>query len=287
MTYSAEISRTHPTCLLFVVDQSGSMGEAMSDGPTKAKFVADVLNRTLTELAIQCRKADDGGPRTLHYFDVGVVAYGGNGISSGLVSLPGPGFLRSIADIYDAPLRTETRKKKTPDGAGGLAETEVRFPVWFDPTFSGGTPMCDAIRSSAGVLIDWCNSHPNSYPPTVLHVTDGQATDGDSSTLVAIAEQLRNIRTNDGEALLFNLHISSGSGRPILFPATDNGLPDDYSRTLFGMSSILPQRIADLATERGIAVSSESRGFIFNSDADNIIHFFQIGTRPRLPAADR
>ena len=50
MPYQAEISRDNPTCLLFVIDQSGSMGEKTESGRSKAHFVADVLNKTLYTL---------------------------------------------------------------------------------------------------------------------------------------------------------------------------------------------------------------------------------------------
>jgi len=67
MPYQAEISREHPTCLLFVIDQSGSMDEITAAGRSKADFVADVLNKTLYTLVTTCSKAD--GVRD--YFDIG------------------------------------------------------------------------------------------------------------------------------------------------------------------------------------------------------------------------
>src|SRR5260370_29892585 len=78
MSYQAEISREHPTCLLFVIDQSGSMDEITETGRSKADFVADVLNKTLYTLVTTCSKAD--GVR--NYFDVGVIAYGGTEVVS-------------------------------------------------------------------------------------------------------------------------------------------------------------------------------------------------------------
>jgi hypothetical protein len=67
MAYSAEISRDNPTCILFVIDQSGSMDERMATGKPKADFVADVLNKTIYTLVTNCTKAD--GVR--NYFDIG------------------------------------------------------------------------------------------------------------------------------------------------------------------------------------------------------------------------
>jgi hypothetical protein len=58
MTYSAEISRDNPTCLLFVIDQSGSMNEKMATSKSKADFVADVLNKTIYTLVTNCTKSD-------------------------------------------------------------------------------------------------------------------------------------------------------------------------------------------------------------------------------------
>src|SRR3984957_15123887 len=45
--YSAEISRQNPGCLLFLVDQSGSMEEPIAGGTgeKKKQVVADAINR--------------------------------------------------------------------------------------------------------------------------------------------------------------------------------------------------------------------------------------------------
>ena len=33
--------------------------------------------------------------------------------------------------------------------------------------------MCAGLTRVAEALADWCDAHPNSSPPTVIHVTDG------------------------------------------------------------------------------------------------------------------
>lgn len=85
--------------------------------------------------------------------------------------------------------------------------------------------------------------HPDSYPPTILHVTDGESTDGDPQD---IADALRKLHTSDGEALLFNLHVSTHGAHEIVFAQDDSGLVDDYSKMLFRMSSPLPAHLAKL-----------------------------------------
>jgi hypothetical protein len=272
MSYEAQISRSSPTAFLFVVDQSGSMSDTMASGKSKAEFVSDALNRTIMDFVIRCRKAD--GVRD--YFDVGFLGYGGNGVSNGFSGALGTTVLNPISAIEQNPVRVEDRKKKMDDGAGGILETSIKFPVWFEPKASGGTPMREALTRAAEELVAWCDAHPASYPPTVLHVTDGESTDGDPEE---IATHLTQIRTNDGESLMFNIHVSSLGADPIRFPSSTSGLPDNYAKLLFRMSSQLPEHLIRLAREKGNAVGVESRGFMFNAEAPEIVAFLEIGTQ--------
>jgi hypothetical protein len=279
MSYQAEISRDNPTCFLFVIDQSGSMDEITETGRSKADFVADVLNKTLYTLVTTCSKAD--GVRS--YFDVGVIAYGGQEVASGFGGALAGGIVHPIKAISEHTLRVEERQKKVDDGAGGILELKTKFPVWFDPKSAGGTPMCAALSKTRNTVADWCEAHPGSYPPTILHVTDGQSTDGSPEE---IADGLRQLATKDGPVLLFNLHVTTEGGLEIVFPTSESELDDAYSRTLFRMSSPLPEHLAKFAGDKGYMIADGSRGFIFNGDPQCIVDFFEIGTRPKL-VADR
>lgn len=272
MSYIAEISRSNPTAFLFVVDQSASMEDKLPSGRSKAQQVADVLNRTLATLITRCTKSEG----TRNYFDIGVIGYGGSDARNGFQGGLNASILNSISDIEASPLKIEDRTKKMDDGAGGIIEQPIKFPIWFEPSASGGTPMCNAIMTAAEQMAAWCDAHPDCYPPTVLHITDGESTDGNPEEL---ASQLRQIRTNDGEVLLFNLHVSSFGADPIEFPASETSLPDAYSKMLFRMSSPLPEHLVRFAQEKGFKVSMESRGFMFNANAIQIVDFFDIGTR--------
>lgn len=272
MAYEAQISRNSPTAFLFVVDQSGSMSDKMSSGRSKAEFVADALNRTLMNLVTRCTKSE--GVRD--YFDVGVLGYGDKGVSNGFTGALGGSVLNPISALEQNPARVEDRKRKMDDGAGGIVETTIKFPVWFDPVASGGTPMRQALSKAAEELVVWCDAHPECYPPTILHVTDGEASDGDPEE---IASHLRQVRTNDGEVLILNIHVSTLGNDPIRFPVSDAALPDDYAKLLFRMSSQLPEHLIRFAQEKGHKVGIESRGFMFNAEAAELVDFFDIGTR--------
>lgn len=273
MAYQAPIQRSDPTAFLFLVDQSSSMGDKMaSSDKTKAQFVADALNRTLMNLVTRCTKAD--GVRD--YFEIGILGYGAQGAVNGLAGGLAAQVLNPISAFEQNPLRVEERKRKIDDGAGGIIEQSVKFPVWFEPVANGATPMCSAIQHAAQILAEWCDTHPNSYPPTVLHVTDGESTDGDPE---ALATTLRQFSTSDGNILFLNLHVSALAGQPISFPSGESSLPDAFAKLLFRMSSPLPDHLIKVAQEKGHKVSFESRGYIFNAEAGEVVDFFDIGTR--------
>ncbi len=277
MPYSAEISRTNPSCFLFLIDQSGSMadpwGSARSaSGESKARQVATIVNNLLRNIVLKCSK--DEGVR--NYFDVGVIGYCdevGPAFGGPLAGRP----LVPVADLADAPLRIETRRRKVLDGAGGTIEQEVKFPVWFDPVAHGGTPMCQAFAQAREVLSGWTDAHPFSHPPIVFHVTDGESTDGDPTLA---AESLRHLGTSDGDLMLFNIHISSHQGRELSFPAQDPGVEDPYARLLHGISSELPDAMRSHLELEGYAAPPGARGFIFNAEPAALVSFLDIGTRP-------
>jgi hypothetical protein len=93
----AEISRTNPSCFIFLVDQSASMVDPIAEaGGSKAEVVADALNRLLTELAIRCAKEE--GVRD--YFHVAVIGYGGRTAHSAL-----GGALQGQGGLFSEPFR--------------------------------------------------------------------------------------------------------------------------------------------------------------------------------------
>ena len=274
MTYVAEISRTNPSCFVFMIDQSASMIDPIGGSGLQHKHevVADAVNRLLMELSIKCAKEE--GVRD--YFHVAVIGYGGSTAGPALGGDLRGQDLVSIGLLADKPLRVEHRTKKVPDGAGGLVDETVSFPVWLEPLGNGATPMCKALNRSKDILAAWISRYPRSFPPIVLNLTDGEANDGDP---VQAAGDLRRLGTDDGTVLLFNLHVSSAGGASVAFPDTDAGLPDAYARTLFEMSSPLPPHMRQYAAQQGYSVSSETRGFVYNSDIISLVQFLDIGTR--------
>jgi len=273
MSYEAEISRSTPTSFLFLIDQSGSMADHAGNLMiSRAQFVADALNRVVMNLIARSSKAE--GVR--NYFEIGVIGYGGDKIHNPLQGALSGKVFNSISTFEQFPLVVEDRIKKFVDPNGKTIEEKVKFPVWFIPEARGNTPMKDAIKVAAIELASWCDNHSSSYPPTLLHVTDGESSDGDPEIL---AEQVKNIGTNDGEVLFFNLHTSDESKKSIKFPVNDLDIPDHFGQTLFRMSSFLPDGVATAAREKGYSVANGSKGFFYNVEPIEVVDFFDIGTR--------
>lgn len=275
MAYSAEISRGNPTCFVFLIDQSGSMADVFGGGEVnqkKADGVADAVNRMLQNLVIKCAKEE--GIRD--FFHIGVIGYGaqvGPAFAGTLAGRP----LVPISEVGNSPARVEQRNKKVPDGAGGIIDQPIRFPVWFEPVANGATPMSQALGQAKTIVENWLSAHPNCFPPIVINITDGEATDGDPT---GAAAEIRNLKSSDGEVLLFNVHLSSQRGAQIEYPSNSETLPDKFAQQLFQMSSLLPESMLNLAKKESMNAGEGSRGFVFNADMVAVIKFLDIGTRP-------
>lgn len=274
MGYEARITRDRPGCILFLIDNSASMRDTFEHDTSRVAFLTDALNRTLTELAAACRRTDG----TRHYFDVGVITYGDGKVQPALGGSLAGRPLVSITDLAASPLRVERRRRKEPDGAGGIIEVEVPFPIFFETTPNGMTPMCEGFRYAARIVADWCESRPASFPPIVMHISDGDATDGEPSDVEATARKLTEQQTRDGYALLINLHIAGGA-RPICFPSSSESLPiHPYARALFQASPMLPPPLLARCFKRGMQVQPGSRGYIYNGAMEDVVTVFDIGT---------
>ncbi len=279
MPYTADISRNNPGCFLFLIDQSGSMGAALGGQPELRKMdgAADAVNRILDGISQRCSQGMD----VRDYFHAGVITYttDGSGNPDVQTALPGTSpkepFL-TISQVVDAAT-VENREVKEPDGAGGLVEVSRKFPVWLRPEAIYGTPMCAALSTASRALHDWILDHPSSYPPMVINVTDGEATDGNP---VPLAKEIMAMGTEDGNVLIYNAHLSEMSALPVQYPSDESEVPpDEYAAQMFRMSSEFPAPVVDIAAGMGLPVTQGSRGYVYNADMVALVQFLDIGTR--------
>ncbi len=239
----------------------------------KMDGVADVVNKFLRSLISRCTS---GSAQIMPYYYVGLIGYGRQ-VAPAFSGKYAGKELVCVSDLAE-PARMTVRIKQTPEG-----DEKVRMPVWFDPFADGLTPMSEAMQYVTRIVRQFVEHYQNSFPPMVINVTDGESTDGDPTEY---AQQLKDLRTSNGNVLLFNIHISRSQSASITFPSSEQVLSDPYSRELFRMSSPLPPRMIATSKELRIPISDGARGFAFNADLSNLTNLLEIGTRGVAARAD-
>lgn len=159
---------------------------------------------------------------------------------------------------------------------GDLWHSGVALP---SPERVSAAQAPEVTQRYGGVTMTYSAEISRANPSCLL--TDGEATDDNRDPRPA-AEAVRALSTMDGNVLLFNLHLSSHPGAPILYPESESGLPDAFARQLFQMSSLLPPHIREAAHSAGYTVGPQARGFVFNADIVEVIKFLDLGTRAEL-----
>jgi hypothetical protein len=220
---------------------------------------------------------------------VSVLGYSGTkGVGSALPSAIRSADFVSLPDLRRNPRRIETRTEKMLDDTGKFYEEEVYFNIWVDADADGGTPMCEALRRATDLAGKWAASHRDNYPPVVINVTDGVATDGTAIDVTREAETLRAVSTSDGALLLLNCHITDQSNPKLEFPASESEVPnDEFALMLYRTASEIPEssRTAFFnATSRELV--SGTRGYIFNGDADSVRRLLVFASTAAAPNAD-
>jgi hypothetical protein len=135
--------------------------------------------------------------------------------------------------------------------------------------------MSEALNRTGALLAGWTQAHPESFPPIVINISDGAATDGDPRVW---AKRITGLNTHDGNLLLFNLNVSALTAEPLFCPSDPSVLDNDYARLLFEMSSPLPPYMVELARAMNLPVAPGGRGFVYNADMIAVVKFLQIGT---------
>ncbi len=235
------------------------------------------VNRILDAISQCCSQ----GMEVRDYFHVGLITYttslsGKPDVQSVLPGTSPKAPFLTISQVVDAAT-VEDRQVKEPDGERGLVEVTRKFPVWLRPRAKWGNADVHTLSLAFGALRDWIADHPSSYPPMVIRVTDGAATDGDPEPW---AKEIMAMKTNDGNVLIYNVHLSSMSVMPVQYPSDESEVPpDEYAAQMFRLSSELPDPVVDLAAGMGLPATKGSRGYVYNADMVSPVQFLDIGTR--------
>lgn len=278
--YTQSITRNHRTAFILAIDGSGSMAESIrfrGRQTTKAEAVATVTNDLLFELIERARRSD--GVRD--YYDIAVIGYSGDDEVASL--LPGGDGLIPVSVLASRPIpmHTETIEHRLPDGS--IALREIPSPAWIEPRAAGQTPMYEALRRVREIAAQWTSRAENaeSFPPVVFNITDGEATDCDETELRAVSDQIKALRTTDGNVLLINIHIAAGdSERVVFFPeAGEANYTNRYAALLYDCSSRMPAVFDEaIRAAKGPGAVPPFKGMSYNASAAQLVAMLNIGS---------
>jgi hypothetical protein len=239
----------------------------------------------LNELQKRCQAGTAVRPRV----DVSVIGYGpGGSVQSVLKGNLANQDIVSITDLASNPLRiNHVMVTEYNPNTGGLDQVPQDVPIWVEPVADNGTPMCMALQVASSLAQNWvATGHNVNFPPIIVNITDGEATDGDP---VPYAQQISSqIATSDGNALVFNCHLSSQPGFQVRYPSDISQVPPDkLAQQLFQMSSVLPQGMIDVGNSMGMPVQPGARGFVFGADIQDMTQFITIASLGKVDPSMR
>ena len=280
--YTAQITRNTPTAFIFLIDQSISMSRKLNyrgEYITLADAVSRIVNNQINELVLRCIKTNE----VRHYYDIAVIGYGDDANYGWKGTLAGRDFV-SPEELKNNPFKKITVKEEKRTRKG-VEVKEVEKVQWIEPVAAGKYTRGDKAFTMAKNLLDkWMKEHHDKdcYPPTIINITDG-ALNGivnPREVNTQLANELKALFTNDGNVLLWNIHITPDSKEQLVFPISKTELNNDkYSEWMYDMSSLLPSRynvpIGDL---RGDAENTRHVAMATNTDMSTLIQLMDIGT---------
>lgn len=292
--YTKKIDRNHPGAIVLLLDQSLSMklpwvrvnddvdtiemlrvlaelAEIEPDDPrTRSNRLAELANDFIREVVLSSTFNDEVRP----YFHIAVFGYGGDDEVKSL--LDGT----SISEPFVALDKIQAPEiQEHVDESGRLR----RKPQWIKPKAWGMTPMFGALEHARDALSDWVDDHPESFPPIVFNITDGDPSDieivepDEFLRFVSLSEEIREISTEDGGTLLFSALISNTDMTSQEYPSISPG-DDLASELLFETSSVMPDNLRLNAKSIGLRIDEGGKCFIFKADPENVMGMLNIGT---------
>lgn len=261
--YRLRWNSCQPGHLVFLIDLSRSMIREMNN-KRLVDVMMDVLNSLFDSLNGEICQGEDVEDR----FSVTVLGYNSD-VKVLLKANNGEEFNTFFQNV-------SKNKRLFDTGKGGIAE-----PNW--QTF-----MADAFDEAKKDIEEWIarqSKGGKKMPaPVVINITDGEPNEGGNVDAIGkalrAAENLKNISTEDGNVLLFNIHFTPNGGeKKIVFPVVKP--VDKKASFLYTASSIIPNTLIGAAKETwpDYEISEASRAMISNeNNVDSLLKFISWGS---------
>lgn len=287
-TYQAAWTRQNRGLLVFLLDQSGSMGakvQVAGQSYQKAEAAAAALNSLIVSVVNNAPFDPQTGKRK-DYCDILILGYGDQ-----VKSLLNTSFAPvSVADLAANPRGQQVVQVERYDSLQGkVVATPERRPYWITAyAYSQKTETAQALRRTHEGISNWLRAERRrnlSFPPIVINITDGMH-NGEGDPILE-AQRVRQLSTEDGSVLIFNCHITALDVASLTLPSNLREIAAHVSpqerecaELLFQMSSPIPATMRTQARNIfGSDLAAGARGFIYNADAKDLINFLNWGTR--------
>lgn len=279
--YTQEITGKHRTAFVIAVDQSLSMTETGIRGYGRTVSKAEAVARAVNELVSELENRAVRGDTVRNYFDVAVIGYGNGGVEPLLDPCR---WMVPVSELrlHEPPRCCYTVERRLRDGKTVVGEEAA--DGWISPRAEGCTPMFEAFWTIRNILREWCAEpcHAESFPPVVINITDGEASDCDPDELRAAACEIRRLGTRDGNVLMMNIHITVREDAcALLFPTRGEAAAGDrYACLLAECSSTMPSVFNGLvAASRGDDVAPPYLAMGYNTSPKDLFALLNIGSR--------
>lgn len=243
MAYSLAWGSNHPGHLIYLVDLSWSMA---SDN--KIDDVIEVIENVSDYLVGMCEDFGNLKDR----FSIHIMGYGD-----------------SVKTLFKGSVLELDRKLEETMGKGlPIFDKEKEAKPY------GMTHTAKAFRAALEDIKQWINQqNSQNIPipvPVVIHITDGQPEEIGRTRAEAmkdaldVANEIKNIKVPDGNALIFNIHIEGVKTKETMrFPVSSPS--DEHRKFLYEASSIMPSIFITRATKFG---AEEGCRFMVANESD-------------------
>ena len=281
--YNQSMSREHRGCLIFLLDQSGSMTVTVKGQQYNNADMATTTINNLLKAVVDNAGFDLQTGRRRDYCDLFIFGDGDD--------------VHSLLDPNDNPVSVtvlaenprgmhEVLREEIDRGTGQIRQVAVAQPYWIQPfANSKRTEMARALARARAAAQNWILADPRrlqSFPPLVINITDGE-NNGQGDPIVE-ANALSQLGTQQGHILFFNCHLTSTGAKRLSFPFDASQVQHlgRGAEQLFYMSSPIPDSmIARARNTFSVEVPAGARGFIYNADPQDLLNFLNWGTRTR------
>jgi uncharacterized protein YegL len=241
MPYETVATQATPALVIYLLDMSVSMNDAVEEEVEGSESKSELVTRTLTRAIREMVRRSTRGTHPLARYRVAAFAYNDevHDVFGGA---------RSITDII-----------------------QIGVPVMHA---AGTTDTAKAFEHAEQLLISLHSELRACPAPLICHFTDGAYTD---SSPLPIAERIQQMTFPDGPVLIENIFFDSGAlAAPVTDPFAWPGilskedLASTYAYDLYEMSSVIPESYLRLFTDRGYGMRPGARLFFPGNSPDMV-----------------